>query len=160
MNYDGSFTAYQQLATETAVYPGQGSLQGLTYAVLGLAGEAGETAEQVKKTWRDDGTVDMKQAVKDLLFRLEDDLHTLAQLGADSHNVFLKVRAEADEIFHAPLTAERREKIIKELGDVLWYAAQLCTELDIAMSEVAGQNLRKLAERKSANKLHGEGSAR
>lgn len=156
MNFDGTFTAYQEAAARTAVYPGQGALQGLTYAVLGLMGEAGETGEQIKKTWRDDGTVDMEQAVKDLLIRLERDL----QLGGNPYHTFIKARVEAGDIFHAPLTAERREKIIKELGDVLWYAAQVCSELGITMSEVAKTNVVKLNARKAEGKLHGEGSDR
>ncbi len=46
---------YQQQTAKTAVYPGQGTLLGLTYTLLGLAGEAGETVEQLKKSFRDDG---------------------------------------------------------------------------------------------------------
>lgn len=44
---------YQRLARETAVYPNVGS--NLTYAVLGLVGEAGEIANKLKKVQRDDG---------------------------------------------------------------------------------------------------------
>lgn len=50
-----TFSDYQSRANTTARYPGQGEFMGLTYAVLGLNGEAGECAERVKKTWRDDG---------------------------------------------------------------------------------------------------------
>jgi NTP pyrophosphatase (non-canonical NTP hydrolase) len=43
---------YQAFCRTTAVYPPE---QGLTYTALGLAGEAGEVANQVKKAVRDDG---------------------------------------------------------------------------------------------------------
>lgn len=51
------FPQYQQGARETAVYPGQGRGEGLAYAALGLAGEAGEVANKVKKILRDNGGV-------------------------------------------------------------------------------------------------------
>jgi NTP pyrophosphatase (non-canonical NTP hydrolase) len=45
---------YQDLATRTAIYPGRQELDGLLYTALGLAGEAGEFANEVKKILRDD----------------------------------------------------------------------------------------------------------
>jgi NTP pyrophosphatase (non-canonical NTP hydrolase) len=46
-----SFDEYQKAAEETAVYPGT---YNLTYPTLGLAGEAGEVCEKVKKYIRGD----------------------------------------------------------------------------------------------------------
>jgi NTP pyrophosphatase (non-canonical NTP hydrolase) len=46
---------YQEQSATTALYPGKGELIGLSYAVLGLVGEAGELANQCKKVIRDDG---------------------------------------------------------------------------------------------------------
>ena len=45
------------------------------------------------------------------------------------------------------LTNERRQKLICELGDVLWYGARLCDLLGVGMSEVAKENIRKLSEK-------------
>ncbi len=50
--------------------------------------------------------------------------------------------------------------IAKEIGDVLWYAAQLCNELGLDMGLIAQQNLEKLISRKNRNKLHGMGDNR
>ena len=72
---------------------------------LGLCGEAGETAEKVKKAIRDDG---------------------------------------------GTLTEERRAAIAAELGDVLWYVAQLATEAGLDLDELAEANLEKLASRQRA----------
>ena len=58
------------------------------------------------------------------------------------------------------LTPEKREEIKKELGDVLWYLAQLSKELGIRFSDVAKGNLEKLSSRKARGKLHGEGDNR
>ena len=53
-DYDLTFDSYQSAATATAIYPGQGEIEGLMYAALGLAGEAGEVANKIKKVWRDE----------------------------------------------------------------------------------------------------------
>ena len=48
----------------------------------------------------------------------------------------------------------------KELGDVLWYVAQVATELDLSLEEIAEFNLEKLFSRKERGKLSGEGDDR
>lgn len=58
------------------------------------------------------------------------------------------------------LKSEVREEIIDEIGDVLWYAAQLCSELEIKMSEVASRNLVKLSSRKNRGVISGSGDNR
>ena len=55
---------------------------------------------------------------------------------------------------------ERLALIEAELGDVLWYVAALCTELGLSMQAVAEKNLAKLAARKRANRIHGDGDQR
>lgn len=40
-----------------------------------------------------------------------------------------------------------REKLQKELGDVLWYVAEMCSALDINLEDVMVQNIAKLKER-------------
>lgn len=52
-----TLNGYQSLASDTAVYPGKRTFQGLTYTTLKLAGESGEVAEHVGKALRDDGSV-------------------------------------------------------------------------------------------------------
>ncbi len=55
---------------------------------------------------------------------------------------------------------ERRDEIQKELGDVLWYIAQLATEFDISLEDTAWKNLQKLFSRKERGVLHGDGDNR
>ena len=104
---------YQQMARRTAIYPDAGS--NMVYPTLGLAGEAGEVAEKVKKVIRDKGG------------QFDDDT---------------------------------RLAICKELGDVLWYVAQIASELNLDLSNVAQQNLDKLADRAKRGKIKGNGDDR
>jgi NTP pyrophosphatase (non-canonical NTP hydrolase) len=85
------------------------------YPFLGLAGEAGELCNQVKKVLRDEQVDSLEQ-----------------------------------------LSDSRRAKMLDELGDVLWYAAEICTMLGVEMEEVAAANLTKLARRAENNTLHGD----
>ena len=39
------------------------------------------------------------------------------------------------------------DKIKKELGDVMWYVAEVCEALDLSMDEVMEANIAKLANR-------------
>lgn len=106
---------YQRRSATTAIYPGAGnrdSYDGLSYTALGLAGEAGEIANKVKKIARDDGGV----------------------------------------------IGERHRAIIAdEVGDAIWYLAQLATQLGIDFDAIAESNLAKLADRAERGVLQGSG---
>ena len=58
------------------------------------------------------------------------------------------------------LTDERRAALAAELGDVLWYVAQLATEAGLDLDEIAEDNLAKLLSRKERNVLQGSGDTR
>lgn len=53
-----------------------------------------------------------------------------------------------------------RQALKKELGDVLWYLAQICTELDLSLQEVAEANLVKLFSRLERGQIRGDGDER
>ncbi|MBR3270268.1 nucleoside triphosphate pyrophosphohydrolase family protein [Candidatus Saccharibacteria bacterium] len=57
-------------------------------------------------------------------------------------------------------TEEERTELLKELGDVLWYVAEVSIYLDTPMSELAKMNLDKLASRKKRGTLVGAGDNR
>ena len=88
---------------------------GFLEKILGLAGEAGEAADKVKKILRDKG-------------------------------------GYASE--------EDKAELVKELGDVLWYVANVARYLDVDLSQIAKVNIDKLESRRKRNKLHGEGDNR
>ena len=58
------------------------------------------------------------------------------------------------------ISPETREALKAELGDVLWYLAQTCTELDISLDEVAESNIAKLLDRQARGKIKGDGDNR
>ena len=106
------FNAYQRNASRTAIYPDE---HRILYPALGLAGEAGEVANKVKKLIR-------------------------------------------DGIENKP--EDWREQIASEIGDVLWYCAQLATDLNLTLGMIAAQNEVKLSARKDAGVLGGSGDKR
>src|SRR6478609_612761 len=53
------------------------------------------------------------------------------------------------------ITDARRTAMSKELGDVLWYVAQLATELGLELDEIAQENLDKLRSRQQRGVLSG-----
>lgn len=58
------------------------------------------------------------------------------------------------------LTEERRELLIKEVGDVLWYLAAAAHDLGTDLSTIAQVNVDKLKDRYNRNALQGSGDNR
>lgn len=58
------------------------------------------------------------------------------------------------------ITDADREALALELGDVLWYLAEICTRLGIRLEDVAAANIAKIADRMSRGVLTGEGDYR
>ena len=58
------------------------------------------------------------------------------------------------------MSEERRQELILEFGDVLWYLANLAKELDVSLEEIATQNIAKLASRNKRNVIKGDGDNR
>ncbi len=54
----------------------------------------------------------------------------------------------------------KRAEIQKELGDVLWYLAQIATELNLSLDDVATSNIDKLVSRQERGVLSGSGDNR
>jgi NTP pyrophosphatase (non-canonical NTP hydrolase) len=108
-----TFQEYQDEARKTAIYPNKDN--NFVYPTLGLAGEAGEVAEKIKKVIRDGNGI---------------------------------------------VSEEKKVEITKELGDVMWYVANLAKELGISLEDVAQKNLEKLQSRQQRNELHGSGDNR
>ena len=55
---------------------------------------------------------------------------------------------------------ETKSALKAGLGDVLWYLAQVATELDINLNEIAEYNIDKLMDRLERGKIKGDGDNR
>lgn len=71
-----------------------------------------------------------------------------------------KVKKHLRDDEEGELSAERRLALIAELGDLLWYVAAACSELNVPMEEVARMNIDKLFRRKEKGTLQGSGDHR
>lgn len=91
------FSDYQTEAKKTAVYP-QGEWKGVYYTALGLAGEAGEVANKIKKHIRD-GVLnfdDIADEVGDVLWYCAMLAHELGyDLGTIAENNVVKLSSRA-----------------------------------------------------------------
>ena len=57
-------------------------------------------------------------------------------------------------------TEETTQELKAELGDVLWYLTQICTELNLTLEEIAEDNLDKLFSRLERGTITGSGDNR
>lgn len=82
---------YQDQAVSTAIYPGRGTFQGVTYCALKLAGEAGEVAEKIGKVIRDDNSEVTEARREDLKKELGDVAWYIAALSSELGFTFEEV---------------------------------------------------------------------
>jgi len=109
---------YQVQARTTAIYP---KAAAVLYPALGLAGEAGELCNKIKKLVRD---------------------------------------AENFPIQNEKIPDELRAKLVGEIGDTLWYLANLAADLGCNLGMIAEANIKKLASRQERGVLKGDGDNR
>ena len=115
--YFMSLNEYQNKAYEFTAYNDP-----LIYPALGLVSEAGEVADKIKKSIRDQG------------YALEE----VAEL----------------------MTQSERHDLALELGDCLWYIAQLADDLQMPLSDIAEMNINKLSDRRKRKAMRGSGDYR
>lgn len=127
-----SLDEYQHRTRDTAVYPGQGMFGGALYAAMALNEEAGEVAGKVAKFIRKGSGWD-----------------ELLAYGAADDDAFIE--DYPDELVLA---------VSKELGDVLYQAARVADEFGLNLSDVATENIDRLADRMARNVIIGEGDNR
>ena len=90
-------------------------------------------------------------------------LYTALGLTSEAGEVAGKVKKilrDSDFIETGKVPDERVMKLESEIGDVLWYLAQLSTELGLDLGLIAERNLNKLEARQTAGTLRGDGDER
>jgi len=118
---------------KTAIYPKDNHK--IDYLMLGLMSEVGELASIFKRIYRD---VDLQE---------------------DNNNVS-KIEKMIDLYDLDCVDPEVRQKVILEMGDIMWYMARLSVELNIQFEVILQKNIEKLEKRKINNTLHGSGDER
>jgi NTP pyrophosphatase (non-canonical NTP hydrolase) len=113
-----TFNEYQDWAKTTARNFQRPEIAGLV-AALGLGGEAGEVVGQ------------MVQQLADV-----------CELSRETSNVTELLKKVYG---HGHLLD--RDKLVKELGDVLWYLADISSKNNITLDDIARENVRKLTGR-------------
>ena len=81
-------------------------------------------------------------------------------LCGESGEVAEKIKKWIRDTDRTEMNKETVELLKKELGDVLWYIANLANDLGLTLNEIAKHNLNKLADRKDRNTLQGSGDTR
>lgn len=94
---------------------------------------------------------------------LTDELHPIAFLALGLTEEAGEAAGKIKKVFrdnNGNFDAKRTEQLKHELGDVLWYLTQLCTELGLTLEDVAEANLQKTLSRLQRNKIDGSGDHR
>lgn len=106
------------------------SCNNLSYMLLNLVGEVGEFASKVAKEIRKENMC----------------------IGVNSTK-----RNEHYWFTHDGDSYAKEEELKKEAGDILWQLSGLCTVMGWELNDVAKMNLDKLAARKAAGTIDGNG---
>lgn len=89
-----SFREYADAIAPTVIYPRSTPVEALQYLALGLNGEAGEVAEQIKKAMRNDGGNLSAERRAALRKELGDVLWYLIRLAEELEEDFSEIAAE------------------------------------------------------------------
>ena len=53
-----------------------------------------------------------------------------------------------------------QEKLMAEMGDILWFYTEMCSDMGFSLEDIASYNLTKLAKRQAEDKIKGSGDNR
>lgn len=156
-NHIYNVNGYQTKARNTAVYPhaGKQDTNAKLYTVIGLVDEACEVMEKIS------AILDRQASPSPALAQVQLRMKTMVSEGKELGKLKKSIRKGELQIEDLPaMTEEENTAVEAELGDVSWYLAGTASECGRRMSGVLGGNLYKLARRKFANTIEGNGDNR
>lgn len=134
MRKEMTLNEYQKKAMTTCMP----SSENFSYMFLNLVGEVGEFASKVAKGIRKGHcSIGLEPNIADAY---------------DTTN-----ETTANELWQFFGMEERLEELKKEAGDVLWQLSGLCSVMGWSLDDIAQMNLDKLAARKKAGTIDGNG---
>lgn len=134
MNNEMTLNEYQKQAMTTCMP----SCENFSYMLLNLVGEVGELASKVAKAIRKEQTsIGLEPHVTEQ-FEIKGDV---------ANNLWM----------FPPGDTERIVEMMLEAGDVLWQLSGLCSVMGWTLEDVGQKNLKKLAARKEAGTIDGNG---
>lgn len=92
--------------------------------------------------------------------RWTDPLYPFLGLAGETGEVCETIKKQVRDYNSDFTNPEFRLRLHKELGDVLWYLANIATDFHFHLSEIAKGNLEKLQDRRERGKIHGKGNER
>lgn len=123
---------YQEKAMTTCMP----SCENISYMLLNLVGEVGEFSSKIAKAIR-------KKQV------------SIGGSSSINRNCFTVRNDSPETIDFDILTFD--EELKKEAGDILWQLSGLCSVMGWSLDDIAQMNLDKLAARKAAGTIDGDG---
>ena len=125
---------YQNKAMTTCM----SSSENFSYMLLNLVGEVGEFASKVAKGIRKG--------------------HCSIGLEPEIIKMYCsRDESVANQLWHFYECDDKLDELKKEAGDILWQLSGLCSIMDWSLEEIAQMNLDKLAARKVAGTIDGNG---
>lgn len=184
-----TLAAYEQMAAETATYPGADDNQ-LIYPLAGLMGEAGEAAEVLARLFKEQHTLlrgpndlDPAGVVLEAMARFGALMEVVkktfrndppGELTADRReaiaqaadrlervlSILQAVMTHRDRVVFPPIRPGPEPRLLKELGDVGYYWFRACAEAGLPAGLVALDNYAKLKDRARRGVLRSTGDDR
>lgn len=109
---------------------------------------------------RTNDTANYSDYIKDLTFEKAVMSYLSLGIAGEGGEIANKMKKYIRGDFDLMADETKKKDIAMEVGDVIWYAAQLLEQMGFSFSEVATANILKLKKRKEQGLIRGDGDER